>query len=458
MPQSSRLASQTWQILAETCSDTVRDAVAGIIQRDKAALATRFYSFMLEDEGAKPFLSVTTVEARLKPGLQRWLEVLFYHRSVEELAAALALQRHVGEVHARAQIPVNLVARGLRLLKHEINLRLLNTPLDRNDLVHAVLYVDRLTDVALEEMSAAFMLSSERGVRTDEAYRMFAAGRDLALEREKQSVAVLEWEARFYRLLAAGWSFDEIHSLKDSEFGLWLYHKAPLLFDETRELPLIGECVERIDQSLFPQLVFGRDKNLLSDTNRALAKAVLVEVDEIKFLLRSMFDRLVDLDVGRDVLTQLFNRRFLPSILKRELSLARRSVNHFCVLMLDIDHFKRVNDKHGHDAGDRVLQQVAGQIMNQVRGGDFVFRYGGEEFLVLLTAIDVDRAQAVADKIRQRIAEQEIPLAGGHTLRVTVSIGIAANDGHPDYQRLIERADKALYSAKDAGRNRIASA
>ncbi|MBL8451340.1 MAG: GGDEF domain-containing protein [Zoogloea sp.] len=455
MPQSSQLASQTWQILAETCSDTVRDAVAGIIQRDKADLAAAFYAYMLQDEGAKPFLSVTTVEARLKPGLQRWLEVLFHHRSVEELAAALALQRHVGEVHARAQIPVNLVARGLRLLKHEINTRLLDTPLDRTELVNAVLYVDRLTDVAFEEMSAAFILSSERGVRTDEAYRMFAAGRDLALEREKQSVAVLEWEARFYRLLAAGSSFDDSPGLKDSEFGLWLYHKAPLLFDETRELPLIGECVERIDQSLFPQLVFGRDKDLHSDTNRALAKAVLVEVDEIKFLLRSMFDRLVDLDVGRDVLTQLFNRRFLPSILKREISLARRSDNPFCVLMLDIDHFKRVNDEHGHDAGDRVLQQVAGQIMNQVRGGDFVFRYGGEEFLVVLAAIDGERAQAVAEKIRHRVAEMEIPLAAGQALQVTISIGVAANDGHPDYQRLIERADKALYRAKETGRNRI---
>lgn len=458
MPYTAQLVDQTWQILSDTCSAPVRAEVARIVGQDKTELAATFYLFMLEDDGAKPFLSVTTVEARLKPGLQRWMQVLFGHTSRDELAGALALQRHVGEVHARAQIPVNLVARGLRLLKQEINTRLLATPLDRNDLVSAVLYVDRLTDVAFEEMSAAFIQSSERSVRTDEAYRMFAAGRDLALEREKQSVAVLEWEARFYRLLAAGSSFDDMPSLADSEFGLWLNHKAPLLFDETRELPLIIECVNRIDQSLFPQLVFGRDKDLQSDANRALAKAVLVEVDEIKFLLRSMFDRLVDLDVGRDVLTQLFNRRFLPSILKREIGLARRKEENFCVLMLDIDHFKRVNDEHGHDAGDRVLQQVAGQIMSHVRGGDFVFRYGGEEFLAVLAAIDEERAQAVAEKVRRRIAELDIPLSGERSIRVTVSIGVAANDGHPDYQRIIERADKALYSAKESGRNRVATA
>ncbi len=458
MPNTAQLVDQTWQVLTETCSAEVRAEVARIVAQDKTDLAASFYRYMLGDEGAKPFLSVAAVEAHLKPGLQRWLQVLFGHTSRDELAGALALQRHVGEVHARAQIPVNLVARGLRLLKHEINTRLLATSLDRNDLVSAVLYVDRLTDVAFEEMSAAFIQSSERSVRTDEAYRMFAAGRDLALEREKQSVAVLEWEARFYRLLAAGSSFDDMPSLADSEFGLWLNHKAPLLFDETRELPLITECVDRIDQSLFPQLVFGRDKDLQSDANRALAKAVLVEVDEIKFLLRSMFDRLVDLDVGRDVLTQLFNRRFLPSILKREIGLARRNEENFCVLMLDIDHFKRVNDEHGHDAGDRVLQQVAGQIMSHVRGGDFVFRYGGEEFLAVLAAIDEERAQAVAEKVRRRIADLDIPLSGERSIRVTVSIGVAANDGHPDYQRIIERADKALYSAKESGRNRVATA
>lgn len=159
-----------------------------------------------------------------------------------------------------------------------------------------MLYVDRLTDVAFEEMSAAFIVSSERSARTDEAYKMFEAGRNLPLERERQSVAVLEWEARFYRMLAAGTPFDEIPTLQDSEFGLWLHHKAPLLFEDTRELPLIEECGgTRIDQSSFPQLAFGRDKDLRSETNRTLAKAVLVEADEIKFLVRTMFDRLVDL-------------------------------------------------------------------------------------------------------------------------------------------------------------------
>lgn len=458
MQTPSPLAQETWQALAETSSAAVRSAVAQIIDRDKAALAGAFYRHMLSDPAATPFLSVLAVEEKLKPGLQRWMEVLFCHRNIDELGAALALQKHVGEVHARAQIPVHLVARGLRLLKHEINTRLLETDLSREELIHAVLYVDLLTDVAFEEMSASFMLSSEHSARTDEAYKMYEAGRNLALEREKQSVAVLEWEARFFRMLAAGTPLEDIPSLEDSEFGLWLHHKAPLLFEDTRELPLIEECVDRVDQSLVPLAVIGHDKDRRSESNRALAKAVLVEVDEVKFLLRTMFDRLVDLEVGRDVLTHLFNRRFLPSILKREISLVRRNGDSFCLLMLDIDHFKRVNDEYGHDAGDRVLQQVAAQMVGQVRAGDFVFRYGGEEFLAVLAEIDQARAQVVAEKIRQRIQDLEVSLTGGQTIRVTVSIGLATNDGHPDYQRLIDRADRALYMAKNAGRNRIAQA
>jgi diguanylate cyclase len=167
---------------------------------------------------------------------------------------------------------------------------------------------------------------------------------------------------------------------------------------------------------------------------------------------------MIDLDVGRDVLTQLFNRRFLPTILKREIDLFQRKGTPFCVLMLDIDFFKAVNDLHGHDAGDRVLQNIAALMLNQVRVSDFVFRYGGEEFLILLAEVDVDQAEVVAEKIRARVEAAVIPLSEDRLIQVTLSIGIAAFDGHPDYQRAVDRADKALYAAKHAGRNQWAVA
>jgi len=125
--------------------------------------------------------------------------------------------------------------------------------------------------------------------------------------------------------------------------------------------------------------------------------------------------------------------------------------------MVDIDFFKRVNDTHGHDGGDRVLQGIAGLLLNQVRASDFVFRYGGEEFLVVLAELTLPQAEAVAEKIRSRIEATQVPLSDNRSVKVTLSIGVAEFDGHPDYQRLVDRADKALYAAKHAGRNRWVS-
>ena len=422
--------------------------------RDKAELALAFYSFMTADPGAATFLSVKAVENRLKPGMERWLERLFCHKNSDELKAVLAMQRHIGEAHARAEIPVNLVARGMRLLKREIVSRLFKTGLTHDERMDAVLRTNYLIDIAFEEMSASFFNSHETSVKIDESYRMFAAGHNLSMEREKQIGALLEWENRLYRALATEMPLDELSSLRNSSFGLWLHHKASLIFDETRELPLIEEYLQRIDGALFPQFVASRSLNLQSDEIRSLIKSVISETEQLKYLLGAMFERLTDMEVGRDVLTQLFNRRFLPTILKREIELSRRKETKFCILMLDIDYFKHVNDQHGHDAGDRVLQNIAGLLINQVRASDFVFRYGGEEFLIVLAEVDADQTENVAEKIRSRVEAIHIPLANNDSTQVTLSIGIAAFDGHPDYQRLIDRADKALYAAKRAGRNR----
>ena len=458
MNYATILSEQLLQGLSENSIPQVQQAVSEIVMRDKAELALTFYSFMMQDPAAAQFLSVKAVEDRLKPGMERWLERLFCYETDEELQAVLAMQRHIGGVHARAAIPVNLVARGMRLLKREIIKRLLETRLTRDELISAVLRTDQLIDIAFEEMSEAFVHSHETGVRIDESYRMFATGNNLALERQKQIGSLLDWENRLFRTVATEMPFDEISTLSNSTFGLWLHHKAVLIFDETRELEMIEVCIRRIDESLFPQLTARRRRDLQSDEIRALVKAVMSEMEQLKYLLNTMFERLTDLEIGRDVLTQLFNRRFLPTIMKREIDLYRRKGTGFCVLMLDIDFFKRVNDQYGHDAGDRVLQNIAGLLLNQVRVSDFVFRYGGEEFLIVLAEVDATQAEVVAEKIRSRVEAAEIPLSDARTIKVTLSIGIATFGGHPDYQHMVDRADKALYTAKHAGRNRWAHA
>ena len=433
----------------------VRKQIRVIIEREKVALAEGFYVVMLSDPDSKPFLEAATVQQRLKPSMAVWLEQLLCSEDSAALTQFIAMQRHVGGVHARAQIPVNLVLRGMQWLKQTINQHLQQSSLQRDELISAVLHVYQLFDIAFEVMSVSYVCSHDMGVRADEAFKLFVSGYNMAAERERQLGALLEWESRSFRESAMEIPLREVVYLRASSFGLWLNHKASLVFDEQRELSALNQSIECIDTTLIPQLVAAQAVEMSNDSRRILLRTIQHEIEQIKFLLGDMFDRANDMEVGRDVLTQLFNRRYLPSILKREIELSRRKGFSFAVVMLDVDHFKKVNDNYGHDGGDLVLQQVARLMTNRVRSSDFVFRYGGEEFLLLLTEVDEVQARKVAEKLCTSIAETRVMLLTGKTITVTASLGVALSDGHPDYERIIQRADAALYEAKNSGRNRV---
>ena len=453
MPHNERIEA----VYAQTTTE-VRAQIRLIVQQEKHALAEGFYAVMLGDPDAAPYLEAATVQQRLKPSMASWVEQLLCSEDSATLAQFITIQRHVGEVHARAQIPVNLVLRGMQWLKQSINRHLQQSSLQRDELVSAVLHVHHLFDIAFEEMSASYVKSHDVGVRTDEAFKLFASGHNMATERERQLGAILDWESRLFRELAIELPLRGTGCLRASSFGLWLNHKASLMFDEERELSAISQSIERIDKNLLPQLASAKVSEMTHDSRRILLRTLQHEIEQIKFLLGDLFDRANAIEVGRDALTQLFNRRYLPSILKRELELSRRKGLGFAVAMLDVDHFKQVNDTHGHDGGDLVLQQVATLMTNRVRSGDFVFRYGGEEFLLVLTEVDAAQAHKVAEKLRLCIAETPVMLAAGENITVTASLGVALSDGHPDYERIIQRADAALYEAKRTGRNRVVQA
>lgn len=157
-----------------------------------------------------------------------------------------------------------------------------------------------------------------------------------------------------------------------------------------------------------------------------------------------------------DPLTGLYNRRFALHHLS---DLARgtwASGGGYGVMIVDIDHFKSVNDTHGHIAGDAVLTQVAHRLRDDLRGADLMARIGGEEFLVALPTTTADEAATMAERLRALVADTPLPLAGADPVPVTVSIGAAVGQG-PAAQ-VIEAADRALYAAKSAGRNRVRTA
>jgi diguanylate cyclase (GGDEF)-like protein len=160
-----------------------------------------------------------------------------------------------------------------------------------------------------------------------------------------------------------------------------------------------------------------------------------------------------------DPLTGLRNRRYLTEVLSVEFLRAKRYHTPLSVVMADIDHFKEVNDRHGHAAGDSVLEAVGGILKRRLRGSDHGGRYGGEEFLMVLANADADGAGVFAERLRQEVEATELGGETGASIEITLSLGIATLA--PEHQTpgdLVSQADEALYRAKQAGRNRVETA
>ncbi len=156
----------------------------------------------------------------------------------------------------------------------------------------------------------------------------------------------------------------------------------------------------------------------------------------------------------RDDLTGLFNRRYLMERVEFEKNRANRDTRPFCLALVDIDHFKQVNDRHGHQTGDLVLRGVAGLLASSLRSTEFCGRYGGEEFVIVLTGTDMVGGLQAVERLRSAVAELRFgePAQG---LMITASFGLAEYRLGESVENTIGRADTALYRAKDAGRNRV---
>ena len=157
-----------------------------------------------------------------------------------------------------------------------------------------------------------------------------------------------------------------------------------------------------------------------------------------------------------DPLTGLLNRRSMEQRLREAAQLFQRTGRSFCVVMADVDHFKRINDVHGHEAGDRVLRSVAALLSDRLRVHDAVARWGGEEFLLLLPETDLDIARDVADRLRAT-AEARLREAAGFDQNVTLTFGVAVFDRPMRVDACLKTADEALYAGKASGRNRVVS-
>lgn len=209
------------------------------------------------------------------------------------------------------------------------------------------------------------------------------------------------------------------------------------------EIAQLGQSIDAMTQSLLGKERELQEANASLEATVAQRTAALTQANAELLSLAT-----------HDSLTGVYNRRRFDEKLTEYTLLFRRTGRPFSLLLIDADHFKRINDTHGHAVGDEVLQQLAQLIQASLRTTDFVARYGGEEFAVLLPEIaQPDTPEVVAEKIRAAVAEAEFPVVGN----VTVSIGVGlADPADNNHSALIKRADQQLYQAKAAGRNQVA--
>lgn len=236
------------------------------------------------------------------------------------------------------------------------------------------------------------------------------------------------------------------------QFGEWYYNDAPELIrhrpefidldvmhkemhDSARNLAIEHEQGRNITKQLYSSFI---------DTQRTFSKNLLNLRDQLRESLHSF-----------DPLTGLMTRGPFAQILKAECSRSERQKEHCCLVLLDIDYFKKINDNYGHLVGDRVLSNVSQFMLSHMRNYDSVCRYGGEEFLFCLPMTSLQQSHDIMDRLRKDLENYDIEYESGKMLNITASIGIASIIVGEGYESCLKNADEVLYEAKRNGRNRV---
>jgi diguanylate cyclase len=259
------------------------------------------------------------------------------------------------------------------------------------------------------------------------------------------SLFILEKETGLhYFLIAAG---PVAYSLLDAKPRLYrlcfvLFSIALLLMLEVVPDPAkLTQLDSRLNEALRLATLLGAFA--LSSVPTALF-SLQIQNNELTYYQRSIIDPL----------TGLYNRGYLTGHLRHVHEVSQRYKRCYSILVLDIDHFKSINDRHGHDAGDTVLKEISEVLRVEARISDVVFRYGGEEFLVLLPETDVSGAVVLAERLRAKISEMKSAISQVKTT-VSVGIGIGPGSGSDNFEHVIQRADSCMYRAKESGRNQV---
>ncbi len=263
-----------------------------------------------------------------------------------------------------------------------------------------------------------------------------------------------QWHESLIRTLICHLPCDRRDASRDAHreclFGQWYYSTASIKLKDHPGFNALGTEHERVHQHAIDLIQLegsGTTINILEfeKFNNSLCS--------MRLQLQTMKRELEELLYNRDSLTHAHTRTGMLTKLRELQELVKRGVQSCSVAMMDLDHFKAVNDTFGHAAGDKVLVSVTYNILENLRPYDRIFRYGGEEFIITMLHTDPDSGFEAIERLRDCISGNQVDFEGGN-IGVTVSFGLTLLDPEVPVEQTIERADKALYAAKAAGRNR----
>jgi diguanylate cyclase len=455
MKSFESLHKQTLKELHTPQNKLVFEQILVVIESHCEEIVTCFYRVLLNNTAAIKFLNHDTVKNRLRETLAKWLRSSFtYHSTAEELETYYLYQVEIGRIHARIDLPQSLFNHGMSVILSQVLLALKQSKLKRDALADAVMMAVQVlnwTSAIIGESYEHDMVVNEKNAQS---LTMHISAQNLAFDYERLCTSLSEWMRGLLLQIAQNKYDPSLQStIRHSNFGLWISHKAHLFLAGRPELATLATLVDSIDEEMRHLATHTRQQNsvaienTLTRLNECISKSIWV--------LGNIAKDMIDEENGRDPLTHLFNRRYLETVMRHETTYSLENGILFGAVMIDIDFFKRVNSTYGHENGDKILEQIATILTQQVRAGDFVFRLGGEEFLIVLADVNKTVIHRVSEKIRLVIANYPFKLSNDKVLAITVSIGTAMHDRHPDFNRTIKLADQALLEAKQNGRNQV---
>ena len=427
--------------------------IGNFLEPDLIDIVDAFYTELIELPEIANILEHYIVKKNLKQSQRNWIHDFFQPLNAKDIQILIERQTHIGKLHANLNINLNFFTHGISIMKREIFSRFSQNFLFPKDIEQAFIVTGQLFDILVSIISEAYF-SNEIIHETNElSLKMKGMTQNTAIECERLRSSLLDWMRSSLSFLYRTPEIDlnKLPRLQYSNFGLWVIYKSELLSHTLNVSSELKKYITQIDESFLyaarcrseiNQEKFFESIDRLND-----------DISKASWFISSIVDQAIEIDTGTDSLTRLFNRRYLDTICRRHTDISMKQGHSFSILMIDIDHFKLINDNYGHDSGDAVLKQFSELLLLSVRTSDFVFRTGGEEFLVLLGNTDEKDALIVAEKIRQKCEEYIFILPESRNIQKTCSIGVATFNGHPDYNRIIKLADLALYEAKEKGRN-----